>query len=67
MTDDYIQRRLNWIDGDQPHQGEGSDILGQQCPVVILGEPGMGKTELLKRLGDDPNAAWTCNGFALVT
>ena len=56
MTDDYIQRRLNWIDGDQQHQGEESDILGQQRPVVILGEPGMGKTELLKRLGDDPNA-----------
>lgn len=56
MTDDYIQRRLNWIDGDQQHQGEETDILGQQRPVVILGEPGMGKTELLKRLTNDPNA-----------
>ncbi|MGD9812130.1 MAG: hypothetical protein AB7U35_12500 [Sphingobium sp.] len=55
MTD-YIQRRLNWIDGDQQHQGEETDILGQQRPVVILGEPGMGKTELLKRLANDPNA-----------
>jgi hypothetical protein len=39
MTDDYIDRRLNWIDGDQQHQGEESDILGQQRPVVILGNP----------------------------
>ena len=21
MTDDYIQRRLNWIDGDEQYQG----------------------------------------------
>lgn len=55
MTDDHIQRRLNWIDGDQRHQGEEADILGQQRPVVILGEPGMGNTELLKRLGSQPH------------
>jgi hypothetical protein len=30
MTDDYIQRRLNWIDGDQQHQAEEAGILGQQ-------------------------------------
>ena len=56
MTDDYIERRLNWIEGDRQYQGEEADILRQQRPVVVLGEPGMGKTELLKRLGDDPNA-----------
>ena len=56
MTDDYIERRLNWIDGDQQYQGEEADVLRQQRPVVVLGEPGMGKTELLKRLGNDPNA-----------
>jgi len=27
MTDDYIERRLNWIDGDQQYQGEEADIL----------------------------------------
>ena len=53
MSDDYIQRRLNWVDGDQHHQGDESDVLRQQRPVVVLGEPGMGKTELLKRLGNE--------------
>ena len=33
MTDDYIQRRLNWIDGDEQYQGEEADILGQQDGV----------------------------------
>ena len=56
MIDDYIERRLNWSDGEKSYQGGEADIFRQQCPVVVLGEPGMGKTELLKRLGDDPNA-----------
>lgn len=60
-----FQRRLNRIDGDQQHQGEESDILGQQRPVVILGEPGMGKTELLKRLSNDPNAEFVRAGAFL--
>lgn len=47
---------MNWIEGDQQYQGEEADILRQQRLVVVLGEPGMGKTELLKRLGDNPNA-----------
>ena len=45
MTDDYIERQLNWLDGDKQCRGEESDILRQQCPIVVLGEPGMGKTE----------------------
>ena len=45
MTEDYIERRLNWQDDDKHCRGEESDILRQQCPVVVLGEPGMGKTE----------------------
>ena len=59
MTDDDIQRRLNWTDGDQQHQGEESDILRQQRRVVILKEPGMSKTERLKRLGNNKNTVRT--------
>lgn len=48
----YISRRLSYTDTDGERQvvDEGW-LLDRQEPLVILGEPGMGKSDLLKKLG----------------
>ncbi len=50
----YIPRKLSWIDQDkQCHKINDDDLLSDfSCPIVILGEPGMGKTRLMERLGE---------------
>ena len=47
----YLRRRLWYADKDGQHWLEQDDLLGRAEPVVVLGEPGMGKTELLKAIG----------------
>lgn len=47
----YLQRRLWYVDKDGQHWLEQDDLLGHPGPLIVLGEPGMGKTELLKTIG----------------
>ncbi|MCY3803427.1 MAG: hypothetical protein OXG06_03340 [Gammaproteobacteria bacterium] len=48
----YIPRNLSWIDGEQKKFiGEDSLLKKFPCPLVILGDPGMGKTQLMEKLG----------------
>src|SRR5262245_638752 len=56
MSDDrYIPRHLSWIDKDQKPQRVSEDQLRRFTePLVILGEPGMGKTLLMEKLGEQP-------------
>ena len=51
---EYISRKLSWTDQDnRPHCINDDNLLtNYQCPIVVLGEPGMGKTELMEKLGD---------------
>jgi hypothetical protein len=47
----YIDRRLTYIDAQGVAQGVSeADLATWKAPVVILGEPGIGKTELLMKL-----------------
>ena len=49
----YISRKLSWTDKDfNPHSIEDTEILEFHQPVIILGDPGMGKTFLMERLGE---------------
>ena len=53
---DYIPRRLSWTDRDLKRQSVEEKNLFK-CfagPVVILGDPGMGKTWLMERYGEHP-------------
>jgi hypothetical protein len=53
----YLRRRLWYVDKDGQHWLNQDDLLARAEPVVVLGEPGMGKTELLKAIaGEDDNA-----------
>ena len=49
----YIPRKLSWTDEEQKTRFIGDDALLAefQRPLVILGDPGMGKTRLMERLG----------------
>jgi MoxR-like ATPase len=47
----YVCRRLWYVDKDGQHLIQQDELLARSGPVVVLGEPGMGKTELLKALG----------------
>lgn len=47
----YLPRRLWYVDKDGQHWLEQDDLLARPEPVVVLGEPGMGKTKLLKAIG----------------
>lgn len=53
----YLPRRLWYVDKNGQQWLGQDELLARAEPVVVLGEPGMGKTELLKTLGDaDGNA-----------
>ena len=49
----YVSRRLSWTDenGTEHHCSEKDLLTDFQYPLIILGDPGMGKTELMKVLG----------------
>ncbi|WP_035576861.1 hypothetical protein [Halomonas sp. TG39a] len=46
----YFQRKLWFADQSGQHQLKQDDLLMLREPIVVLGEPGMGKTQLLKEL-----------------
>lgn len=53
----YLHRRLWYVDKDGQHWLEQDELRARAEPVIVLGEPGMGKTELLKAIaGEDDNA-----------
>jgi hypothetical protein len=61
----YFHRKLWFADRDGKHQLEQDGLLTRREPIIVLGEPGMGKTELLKNLGEkDGNA--TCRAQQLI-
>ncbi len=50
----YIPRRLTRIDDDGNIQEiKESELSSRSLPIVVLGEPGMGKTRLLEQLAND--------------
>lgn len=51
---DYIPRRLSWTGPDLKLETIGEDEIAARFsePVVILGDPGMGKTWLMEKLGE---------------
>jgi len=49
----YLRRRLWYVDKDGQHWLEQDDLLARAEPLIVLGEPGMGKTELLKAIGGE--------------
>ena len=55
---DYVQRTLSYSNekGD-PEQVGDLDVLTWQQSVIVLGEPGMGKTYLLRWISDA--SGWT--------
>lgn len=53
----YFQRKLWFADQNGQHQLKQDNLLMRRELIVVLGEPGMGKTELLKELSaKDGNA-----------
>lgn len=49
----FITRKLTFVDSKgEPRQVTSDELIGISGPKVILGEPGMGKTELLENLGE---------------
>ena len=56
VPEDCIARRLSWVDKDLVRQSVAEQLLFERFsgPVVILGDPGMGKTWLMERYGENP-------------
>lgn len=48
----YFRRKLWFADRDGQHQLDQEELLARREPVVVLGEPGMGKTKLLEELSE---------------
>ncbi|MCW2411580.1 MULTISPECIES: hypothetical protein [unclassified Sphingobium] len=61
----YLRRRFWYIDKDGQRWLEQDDLLAHSGPVIVLGEPGMGKTELLKALGSEDDYAF-CRATTLI-
>ena len=58
MAHPILPRRL-WHETESGHVSlEQADLIGRREPLLILGEPGMGKTELLRWFGDQPGYAY---------
>lgn len=59
---DYIPRTLSWIDSAlKPQTVKDRDIVSQfSKPVVILGDPGIGKTWLMEELGKANGLQFIC-------
>ncbi len=62
MTESYLRRLLRFTTDEGAEQSAGEEILLRLGgrPAIVLGEPGMGKSELLRQLGARP-------GFHYVT
>ena len=61
----YLHRRLWYVDNDGQHWLEQGDLLTRTEPLIVLGEPGMGKTELLKAIGSEHGNAF-CRATQLI-
>lgn len=61
----YLRRRLWYADKDGQHWLEQDDLLACAEPVIVLGEPGMGKSELLKTIGGEDGNAF-CRATQLI-
>lgn len=61
----YFPRRLWYVDNDGQHWLEQGDLLTRTEPLIVLGEPGMGKTELLKAIGSEHGNAF-CRATQLI-
>ncbi len=48
----YVSRRLTYVEQGSVVSVLEDDLGKQPLPIVILGDPGMGKTELMLRLGE---------------
>ncbi len=53
----YVPRNLSWIDetGEKHLISEDDLLTNFTRPIVILDEPGMGKTSLMEKLGESPD------------
>lgn len=46
----YVPRRLFWLDGEgRRHTLSEDELIAQRGPVVVLAEPGAGKSELFRQ------------------
>ena len=61
----YLRRRLWYVDKDGQHWLEQDDLLARPEPLIVLGEPGMGKTKLLKVIGGKEDNAF-CRATQLI-
>lgn len=61
----YLRRRLWYVDKSGQHWLEQDELLARAEPVIVLGEPGMGKTELLKAVGSEAGSAF-CRATQLI-
>jgi hypothetical protein len=61
----YFRRQLWFADRNGQHQIEQNELLARNEPVIVLGEPGMGKTELLKSIGKTDGIAY-CRAQQLI-
>ncbi|WP_156363832.1 hypothetical protein [Sphingomonas sp. Leaf357] len=62
----YLNRRLWYVDKDGRHWIEQDSLFVRREPLVVLGEPGMGKTELLKFLVAHDGSASFCRATQLI-
>lgn len=61
----YLRHRLWYVDKDGQHWLEQDDLRARPEPVIVLGEPGMGKTQLLRAIGGDNGNAF-CRATQLI-
>lgn len=61
----YLRRRLWYADKNGQHWLEQDALLARAEPVIVLGEPGMGKTELMKAMGGEDGNAF-CRATQLI-
>lgn len=65
MAHPILPRRLWHVTESGPETVDQASLVGRREPLIVLGEPGMGKTELLRWLGDNPAYAY-CTARQLI-
>lgn len=65
MENSYIPRTLWFTENNQPREISQAELFTETRSLVILGEAGMGKTQLLKSLGKHPGYAY-CTAKQLI-